>query len=96
MQILERTLGGGVETKALTEVFGEFGSGKSQLCFTFALMVQLPKKKGGLKGSVVYVDTEGKGKSLLAFEFLKDASEQHKRLIGIIVTEASVHFSFVH
>ena len=33
-------LGGGIETKAVTEVYGEFGTGKTQLCHTLCLMVQ--------------------------------------------------------
>jgi DNA repair protein RadA len=52
-------LGGGVETHAITEAFGEFGSGKSQLGFQLAVNVQLPKEKGGLNGQVIFVDTEG-------------------------------------
>ena len=49
---------GGVETKSITEVFGEFGSGKTQLCHTLAVMVQKPKSEGGLDGNVLWIDTE--------------------------------------
>jgi len=42
-------LGGGLETRAITEVYGQYGSGKSQLAHTLAVRVQLPKEKGGLK-----------------------------------------------
>lgn len=52
-------LGGGVETQAITEAYGAYGSGKSQLAFQLAINVQLPKEKGGLDGKVVWVDTEG-------------------------------------
>ncbi|MEK6844163.1 MAG: DNA repair and recombination protein RadA [Nanoarchaeota archaeon] len=53
-------LGGkGIETKAMTEVYGAFGSGKSQLAFTLAVNVQLPKEQGGAAGKAVYIDTEG-------------------------------------
>lgn len=51
-------LGGGVETKAVTEVYGEFGTGKTQLCHTLCVMVQQPKPAGGLSGKAVYIDTE--------------------------------------
>jgi DNA repair protein RadA len=51
-------LGGGVETKAVTEVYGEFGTGKTQLCHTLCVMVQQEKKAGGLEGKAVYIDTE--------------------------------------
>ncbi len=56
---LNSLLGGGVETHAITEAFGEFGSGKSQLGFQLAVNVQLPKERGGLSGQVIFVDTEG-------------------------------------
>jgi len=57
---LDNLLGGrGVETKAITEAFGAFGSGKSQLGFSLAVNVQLPLEKGGAEGKAVYIDTEG-------------------------------------
>jgi len=57
---LDNLLGGrGVETKAITEAFGAYGSGKSQLGFTLAVNVQLPLEKGGANGKAVYIDTEG-------------------------------------
>ncbi|AMM53062.1 DNA repair and recombination protein RadA [Pyrococcus kukulkanii] len=55
---LDKLLGGGIETQAITEVFGEFGSGKTQLAHTLAVMVQLPPEEGGLHGSVIWIDTE--------------------------------------
>lgn len=51
-------LGGGLETQALTEFYGEFGSGKTQIAHQLAVNVQLPPEKGGLNGSVVIIDTE--------------------------------------
>ncbi len=56
---LDILLGGGVESQAITECYGEFGSGKSQIAFQLAINVQLPKEKGGLEGHVIWVDTEG-------------------------------------
>jgi len=55
---LDALLGGGVETRAVTEVFGEFGSGKSQLGHQLCVNVQLPPEQGGLNGRAVYIDTE--------------------------------------
>jgi len=55
---LDSLLGGGIETQAITELFGEFGSGKTQICHQLAVNVQLPKEKGGLEGSVIVIDTE--------------------------------------
>jgi DNA repair protein RadA len=55
---LDDLLGGGVETQAITEAHGAFGSGKSQLGFQLAVNVQLPKEHGGLNGRCVFIDTE--------------------------------------
>src|SRR3989344_5970869 len=45
---LDALLGGGIETQAMTEAYGAFGSGKSQLGFQLLINVQLPIEKGGL------------------------------------------------
>ena len=59
-QNLNALLGGkGIETKSLTEAYGAFGSGKTQLGLTLAVNVQLPKEKGGANGKAVFIDTEG-------------------------------------
>ena len=51
-------IGGGIETQSITEVFGEFGSGKSQISHELAVTVQLPRDRGGLDGECVFIDTE--------------------------------------
>ncbi|HDQ08058.1 MAG TPA: DNA repair and recombination protein RadA [Methanoculleus sp.] len=51
-------MGGGLETKSITEFYGEFGSGKSQFSHQMAVNVQLPEEEGGLNGSCIYIDTE--------------------------------------
>jgi DNA repair protein RadA len=57
---LDNLLGGrGVETKAITEAFGAYGSGKTQLGLSLAVNVQLPIDKKGAEGKAVYIDTEG-------------------------------------
>ncbi len=58
-QNLDGLLGGGIEAQAITEVFGEFRTGKTQIAHQLAVNVQLPKEKGGLDGGVIYIDTEG-------------------------------------
>lgn len=55
---LDALLGGGIETQAITEVYGQFASGKSQLGFQLAVNVQLPVEKGGLGKNVLFIDTE--------------------------------------
>jgi DNA repair protein RadA len=51
-------LGGGVETQSITEVYGEFGAGKSQVTHQLSVNVQLPTEHGGLEGSAIFVDSE--------------------------------------
>lgn len=51
-------LGGGLSTGLITEVFGAFKSGKTAFAHTVSVTTQLPKGKGGLSGSVIYLDTE--------------------------------------
>lgn len=55
---LDQLLMGGIETQSLTEFYGEFGTGKSQICHQLCVTVQLPEIKGGLDGCVLYIDTE--------------------------------------
>lgn len=56
---INKLIGGGVETKAITETFGAYGSGKTQLAHVLAVTVQLPVEKGGAASKAVYIDTEG-------------------------------------
>ncbi|KPI43909.1 DNA repair protein rhp51 [Cyphellophora attinorum] len=56
---LDRLLGGGIETGSITEIFGEFRTGKSQICHTLAVTCQLPFDMGGGEGKCLYIDTEG-------------------------------------
>jgi len=55
---VDELLGGGIETQSITEVYGEFGSGKSQVTHQMAVNVQLPPEHGGLRGSCIFIDTE--------------------------------------
>jgi DNA repair protein RadA len=55
---LDDLLGGGLETQAITEFFGAFGSGKTQLAHQLAVNVGFPVEEGGLEGHTVMIDTE--------------------------------------
>jgi len=82
-----RLLGGGVETGAITEAFGAYGSGKTSLAHQLAFNVQLPKDQGGADGIAVYIDSEG----TLRPEYVKQIAESRgsdgtialKNLIGV-------------
>ncbi|KAI2325470.1 RecA recombinase Rhp51 [Ophidiomyces ophidiicola] len=43
---LDTLLAGGIETGSITEIFGEFRTGKSQICHTLAVTCQLPFDMG--------------------------------------------------
>jgi DNA repair protein RadA len=55
---------GGLESMLITEAFGKFSSGKSQIGFQAAVNVQLPKEQGGLDSGCIFLDTESTFKSL--------------------------------
>ena len=56
---LDTLLGGGFESNSITELFGEFRTGKTQICHTLCVTCQLPKSDGGGEGKAIYIDTEG-------------------------------------
>jgi len=82
---LDALIGGGVETQSITEFYGEFGSGKSQLCHQLAVCVQLPVERGGLNGAALYIDTENTFRieriESIAKRFGLDFDEVSKRII---------------
>jgi DNA repair protein RadA len=55
----DRIMGGGIETGVISEFIGEFGSGKTQICYTLSVLAQRPTSEGGLGGRVCVIDTEG-------------------------------------
>lgn len=55
---LDELFGGGFETQAICEVYGEFGSGKTQIGHQLAVNTVMPESEGGLGGEVFYIDTE--------------------------------------
>ncbi len=57
---LDTLLGGkGVHSRAITETYGAYGSGKTQVGLCLAINVQLPEEKGGANGKCAFIDTEG-------------------------------------
>eukprot|EP01089_Gocevia_fonbrunei_P000448 TRINITY_DN1046_c0_g1_i1.p1 TRINITY_DN1046_c0_g1~~TRINITY_DN1046_c0_g1_i1.p1 ORF type:complete len:364 (-),score=99.99 TRINITY_DN1046_c0_g1_i1:60-1115(-) len=56
---LDKLLEGGFETGSITEMFGEFRTGKTQLCHQLCVTSQLPLDAGGGEGKVMFIDTEG-------------------------------------
>ena len=58
VESIDDLLGGGFETQALVEVYGAFGSGKTQIGHQLAVNCTLPLEEGGCDGDVFYIDTE--------------------------------------
>lgn len=56
---LNGILQGGFETGSITELYGEFRTGKTQLCHTICVTCQLPLEQGGGAGKALFIDTEG-------------------------------------
>lgn len=57
-QEIDEILSGGFEESAITELFGEHKTGKSQFTHQLCVNVQLPPEFGGTGKSAVYIDTE--------------------------------------
>jgi DNA repair protein RadA len=86
---LDKLLGGGIETQALTEFIGEFGSGKTQACLMFSIVCQLPPEKGGLGGNAVYIDTEGTFMPERVFQIANALGlDPHQTLANIFLARA--------
>ncbi|GES92629.1 meiotic recombination protein DMC1/LIM15 homolog isoform X2 [Rhizophagus clarus] len=56
---LDSLLGGGIPTMSITEAFGEFRTGKTQIAHTLCVVAQLPPSMGGTNGKAAFIDTEG-------------------------------------
>jgi DNA repair protein RadA len=55
---LDDFLKGGIESQAITELTGEFGSGKSQICHTLCITAATNNSSKGQINSIIFVDTE--------------------------------------
>jgi DNA repair protein RadA len=55
---LDDFLKGGVESQAITELAGEFGSGKSQICHTLCVTAAANNNSRGPINSIIFIDTE--------------------------------------
>ena len=58
VQSIDDLLGVGFENQALVEVYGAFGSGKTQIGHQLAVNCTLPLEEGGFDGDIFYIDTE--------------------------------------
>jgi DNA repair protein RadA len=86
---LDQIVDGGLETQTITEFYGEYGSGKSQICHQLCVNVQLPPERGGLNGAALYVDTENTFRLERIVQMAKHAGiEPEEAIKNIIYAEA--------
>ncbi len=86
---LDNILGGGIETQAMTELIGDYGVGKTQICLTLTVTAQLLKEEGGLEGSVIYIDTEGTFSPERIYQIASERElDPQKILDGVIIARA--------
>ncbi|MBN2330751.1 MAG: DNA repair and recombination protein RadA [Candidatus Aenigmarchaeota archaeon] len=86
---LDAMLGGGIETQAITEMHGAFGSGKSQIGLQLSVNVQMPRDKGGLGAQAVFIDTEGTFRPERVQQMAKGAGLDPKKVLeNIFVAKA--------
>jgi len=87
--MLDNLLGGGIESQSISEFYGEYGSGKSQICHQLCVNVQLPPEQGGLGGAALYLDTENTFRTERIFQMSKNLGLDPKKTIkNIIYAEA--------
>jgi DNA repair protein RadA len=86
---LDELLGGGLETQTITEFYGEYGSGKSQVCHQLCVNVQLPPEHGGLNSGVLYLDTENTFRTQRIVQMAQNVGLDPESVMkNIIVAEA--------
>ena len=68
-------LGGGIPIGRVTEIFGQAGVGKTQLCLQLCANARLPENFGGLNGKSVYLDCHGGFNSKRLYEICNSAQE---------------------
>ncbi|ONH69846.1 Meiotic recombination protein DMC1 [Cyberlindnera fabianii] len=82
---LDSALGGGIMTSSISEVFGEFRCGKTQMAHTLCITSQLPKSAGGAEGKAAYIDTEG---TFRPDRYVAQFSCFYIRIFGILIIKA--------
>jgi len=95
---LDDLLGDGIYTGEITEISGEFASGKTQICFQLSVNVQLSKEMGGIEGTVYYIDTEGTFSSTRIAQIANERDLNAKAIlknIAVTRTYNSDHLMFL-
>jgi DNA repair protein RadA len=95
---LDELLDGGIFTGEITEISGEFASGKTQLCFQLAINVQRSNDEGGLEGSTYFIDTEGSFSATRVAQIAEERGldpQEFLKSIAVTRTYNSDHLMFL-
>lgn len=85
---LDKLFGGhGIETCAVTQLYGESAAGKTQLCHYLCIMVKQRRVAGGLNGKACYIDTEGKFRSERIIEIANARGLESEEILQNIIVE---------
>jgi len=84
-RMLDKLLKGGIESQSITEFYGEYGSGKSQICHQLCVNVQLPPEQGGLGGAALYIDTENTFRTERIFQMSQNLGLDPKEAVKKII-----------
>ncbi len=88
-EALDKLLQGGIETGVISELTGGYGVGKTQICFTVAVLVQQPEEEGGLNAKAIAIDTEGTFESIRVAQIAESREyDVQQTLQNILVTRA--------
>jgi len=82
LKALDAALRGGVQAGGISELVGPAGVGKTQLCMMLTAFATLPRRLGGLEGTVLYFDTENKFSSERLVEIARAHFPEHFALEG--------------
>lgn len=82
---LDELIGGGVETGCLTEFFGEYRTGKTQLMHQLCVNVQLTEDEGGLNGRALFIDTENTFRPERIIQIADSLGLDHEKTLQNIV-----------
>jgi DNA repair protein RadA len=82
---LDSLLGGGIETQAVTEFWGDFGSGKTAICHTLCVTSQQPRDAGGFEGGVIFIDTEGTFRPERVKQIADERGVDYKKILSNVI-----------
>ncbi|HMF32081.1 MAG TPA: DNA repair and recombination protein RadA [Candidatus Lokiarchaeia archaeon] len=82
---LDELIGGGVESGSLTEFYGEFRTGKTQIMHQLCVNVQKPVEQGGMGGGALYIDTESTFRPERIVQIANGQSMDYKEVLKNII-----------